>query len=132
MSFRFAAGWAHVLVALGITAIVVGVLLAGVLTAMPFPWTNQKLGTMERVAVGVTAIAVGVAIGGSLITLGQLVLAFLDVREHLQRLTQRLASDDDVPCRYCGEHIKPDAAVCRYCRGDLARPTAADRLLTPR
>src|SRR5688572_22255102 len=132
MTFRFTTGWAHMLVALGITAMILGVLLAVVVAVVPVPWTDHKLGTIERVSFAITVLAGGVALGGSLIVMGQLVLAFLNVRQNVERLALRFAGEDDVPCRYCGEEIKPEATVCRYCRSDLKRPTAADRLLTPR
>ena len=132
MTFRFTAGWAQVLVALGSVAIVLGVLLAVAVALVPLPWTAQKLGTIERVGLGATLLAAGVALGGSLIAMGQLMLAFLNVRENLERLTARLAGEDDVPCLYCGEAIKADATVCRYCRSDLTRSSAADRFLSPR
>lgn len=132
MTFRFTTGWAQVLVALGIVAIVLGVLLAAAVAAVPLPWTDQKLGTIERVGLAATLLAAGVAVGGSLIAMGQLILAFLNVRQNLERLTLRIAGEDDVTCPYCGEEIRAEATVCRYCRSDLTRPTAADRLLTPR
>jgi hypothetical protein len=132
MTYRFTTGWAHVVVGLGLTLIILGVLLAVLVGVAPVPWTDQRLGTIEKISVAVTVLAAGVALGGSLIALGQLMLAFLNMRENLERLTHRLAGEDDVPCLYCGEAIKADATVCRYCRSDLKRPTAADRLLTPR
>lgn len=132
MTFRFTTGWAQMLVALGITAMIVGVLLTVVVAVVPVPWTDQKLGTIERALFAVTVLASGVALGGSLIVMGQLVLAFLNVRQNVERLALRFAGEDDVPCLYCGEEIKPEATVCRYCRSDLKRPTAADRLLAPR
>lgn len=132
MTFRFTTGWAQMLVALGITAMILGVLLTVVVAVVPVPWTDQKLGTIERVLFAVTVLASGVALGGSLIVMGQLVLAFLNVRQNVERLALRFAGEDDVPCLYCGEEIKPEATVCRYCRSDLKRPTAADRLLAPR
>jgi hypothetical protein len=132
MTFRFTAGWAQVVVALGIVAIILGVLLAVAVAVVPLPWTDQKLGTIERISLGATFLAAGVALGGSLVAMGQLMLAFLNVRQNLERLTLRLVGEDDVPCPYCGEDIKAEATVCRYCRNDLTRPTAADRLLSPR
>jgi hypothetical protein len=132
MTFRFTTGWAHVLLTLGIVLIVVGVLLAVAVAVVPLPWTHQKLGTIERVSLAALVLAAGVAVGGSLVAMGQLMLAFLNIRENLERLTLRLVGEDDVACPYCGEAIKADATVCRYCRSDLTRPTPADRLLTPR
>jgi hypothetical protein len=132
MTFRFTAGWAHVLVTLGIVIIVVGVLLALAVAVVPVPWTDQKLGTIERVGLAATLLAAAVALGGSLVATGQFMLAFLNIRENLERLTLRLVGEDDVACPYCGEAIKAEATVCRYCRSDLTRPTTADRLLTPR
>ena len=132
MTFRFTSGWAQMLVVLGIVIIVVGVALAGALSVVPIPWTDHRPGTVERVLLAVGVVAGGVALGGSLIVMGQLVLAFLNIRENVERLTLRYAAEDEVPCLYCGEAIKADATVCRYCRSDLKRPTAADRLLAPR
>jgi hypothetical protein len=132
MTFRFTTGWAQMLIALGITAIILGVVLAVAVAVVPVPWTDRQLGTIERISIGITGIAAGVALGGSLIVMGQLMLAFLNVRQNLERLVLRFAGEDDVPCLYCGEEIKPDATVCRYCRRDLTRSTAADRLLAPR
>lgn len=132
MTFRFTTGWAQVVVALGITAIIVGVLVAVAVAVVPVPWTDHALGTIERVSLALAAIAAGVALGGSLIATGQLMLAFLSIRHNLEQLAVRLAGEDDVPCFYCGEAIKPEATMCRYCRSDLKRSTAADRLLAPR
>jgi hypothetical protein len=132
MTFRFTTGWAQVLVALGIAVIVLGVLLAVAFAVVPIPWTAQKLGTLERVSVALAVFASGVVLGGALIVTGHVLLAFLNIRHNLERLVLRFAGEDDVPCLYCGEEIKPDATVCRYCRSDLTRPTAADRLLAPR
>jgi hypothetical protein len=132
MTYRFTTGWAHVVIGLGITLIIVGVFVAALVGVAPIPWTGHQPGTIERIAVAMTALAAGIALGGSLIAIGQLMLAFLNVRENLERLTHRFAGEDDVACLYCGEAIKADATVCRYCRSDLKRPTAADRLLAPR
>lgn len=132
MTFRFTTGWAQMLVALGITVMILGVLLAVAVSVVPVPWTEHKPGTIERVSLAIALVAAGVALGGSLIVMGQLVLAFLDVRQNLERLAQRFAGEDDLPCLYCGEPIKPEATVCRHCHSDLKRPTAADRLLAPR
>ena len=132
MTFRFTSGWAQMLVVLGIVIIIVGVALAGALSVVPIPWRDHRPGTVERVLLAVGIVAGGVALGGSLIVMGQLVLAFLNVRENLERLTLRYAAEDEVPCPSCGEAIKAEATVCRYCRSDLKRPTAADRLLAPR
>lgn len=132
MTFRFTSGWAQMLVILGIVVIVVGVALAGAVSVVPLPWTDHRPGTIERAALAATVLAAGVALGGSVIVLGQLMLAFLNLRENVERLTLRFAADDDVACLYCGEPIKAEATVCRHCRSDLGRPTAADRLLAPR
>lgn len=132
MTCRFTSGWAQMLVVLGIVVIIVGVALAGALSVVPIPWTDHRPGTIERVFLAVGVVAGGVALGGSLIVMGQLLLAFLNLRENVERLTLRYAAEDEVPCLHCGEAIKADATVCRYCRSDLKRPTAADRLLAPR
>jgi hypothetical protein len=132
MTFRFTSGWSQMLVVLGIVVIIVGVALAGAVSVVPIPWTDHRPGTIERVFLAIGVIAGGVALGGSLIVLGQLLLAFLNLRENVERLTLRYVAEDEVPCLYCGEAIKADATVCRYCRSDLKRPTAADRLLAPR
>jgi hypothetical protein len=132
MSFRFTSGWAQMLVILGIVLIILGVALAGAVSVVPLPWTDHRPGTIERAALAGIVLAAGVALGGSVIVLGQLMLAFLDLRQNVERLVVRFAAEDDVACLYCGEPIKADATVCRHCRSDLTRPTAADRLLAPR
>jgi hypothetical protein len=132
MTFRFTSGWAQMLVILGIVLIVLGVALGGAVSVVPLPWTDQRPGTVERVALAAIVLAAGVALGGSVIVLGQLMLAFLNLRENVERLTLRFAAEDEAACPYCGEPIKAEAAVCRHCRSDLLRPTAADRLLAPR
>ena len=132
MTFRFTSGWAQMLVVLGIVVIIVGVALAGALSVVPIPWRDHRPGTIERVFLAVGVVAGGVALGGSLIVMGLLLLAFLNLRENVERLTLRYAAEDEVPCLHCGEAIKADATVCRYCRSDLKRSTAADRLLAPR
>jgi len=132
MTFRFTSGWAQMLFILGIVIMILGVALAGALSVVPIPWTDQRPGTIERVAIAVLLVAAGVALGGSIIVMGQLMHAFLSLHQNVERLALRFASDDAMPCLYCGEDIKPDATMCRYCRSDLTRPTAADRLLAPR
>jgi ribosomal protein L40E len=132
MTFRFTRGWAQMLLVLGIVVIILGVALAGAITVVPIPWTDHQPGTIERAFLAATVVAGGVVLGGSLIVTGQLLLAFLSLHQNIERLARRFASEDAVPCMYCGEAISADATVCRYCRSDLTRPTAADRLLTPR
>ena len=132
MTFRFTGGWAQMLFVLGIVVIVLGVALAGAFSVVPIPWRDHQPGTIERVFLAATVVAGGVVLGGSLIVMAQLLLAFLSLHQNVERLARRFASEDAVPCPYCGEAINPDATVCRYCRGDLTRPTAADRLLAPR
>jgi hypothetical protein len=132
MTFRFTRGWAQMLFVLGIVVIILGVALAGAISVVPIPWTEHRPGTIERVFLAVSVVAGGVVLGGSLSVMGQLLLAFLSLHQNVERLARRFASEDAVPCLYCGEAINPDATVCRYCRGDLTRPTAADRLLAPR
>ena len=132
MTFRFTSGWAQMLLILGVVIMILGVALAGALSVVPIPWTDQRPGTIERVLLAVLLVAAGVVLGGSIMVMGQLMLAFLSLHRNVERLALRFASEDAVPCLYCGEDIKPDATVCRYCRSDLTRPTAADRLLAPR
>lgn len=132
MRFRFTTGWAQMLIALGVVFLVLGVLLTVGAATLPIPWRQPTLGTIERASLAAMVFAGGVVLGGSFIVVGQLILALLNIRENVERLVVRLAGDDDVPCRYCGEDVKPDAAVCRHCKSDLTRPTAADRLLAPR
>jgi hypothetical protein len=132
MRFRFTAGWAQMLVALGVVFLVLGVLLTAGAATLPIPWRQQPLGSIERASLAAMLFAGGVVLGGAFIVAGQLILALLNIRENVERLVVRLAGEDDVPCRYCGEDIKPDATVCRHCKSDLTRPTAADRLLAPR
>ena len=132
MNLRFTTGFAQVLVALGMTTIILGVLLGALVAFVSAPWISQKVGPTERVFFVLSVVGGGVVVGGSLIVIGQLVLAFLNVRENVERLALRVAAEDDVPCPYCAEHTKPEAALCPHCRSDLQRPTTADRLLTPR
>lgn len=132
MTFRFTSGWAQMLLILGVVIMILGVALAGALSVVPIPWTDQRPGTIERVLLAALLVAGGVALGGSIMVMGQLMLAFLSLHRNVERLALRFASEDAVACLYCGEEIKPEATVCRYCRSDLTRPTAADRLLAPR
>jgi len=132
MTFRFTSGWAQMLLILGVVIMILGVALAGALSVVPIPWTDQRPGTIERALLAALLVAGGIALGGSIMVMGQLMLAFLSLHRNVERLALRFASEDAVPCLYCGEEIKPDASVCRYCRSDLTRPTAADRLLAPR
>ena len=132
MTFRFTSGWAQMLLILGVVIMILGVALAGALSVVPIPWTDQRPGTIERALLAALLVAGGIALGGSIMVMGQLMLAFLSLHRNVERLALRFASEDAVPCLYCGEEIKPDATVCRYCRSDLTRPTAADRLLAPR
>ncbi len=132
MTFRFTAGWSQLLVALGMTVIVLSIVAAAIVAFVPLPWTATAPGTVERSMVAVGILGGGVILGASLIVTGQLLLAFLNVRENLERLTHRFAGEDYVFCPYCAEDIKPEATLCPHCRSDLRRPTASDRLLGPR
>jgi hypothetical protein len=51
-----------------------------------------------------------------------------DIRKLVEHLPK--ADDDRQPCPVCAEAIRPEAALCPFCRSDLHRATAAvDRLL---
>jgi hypothetical protein len=132
MSFGFSAAWAKGLVLLGLIAIALGLVLGVAVAVMPPAWVVSRVNPVDRILVVFAIGGVGIVVGGPLVVVGQLMLALLNVRENVERLTQHVAGDDAVPCPYCAEGVKPEAALCPHCRSDLRRPTAADRFFTPR
>lgn len=69
--------------------------------------------------------AIPLFIGAVLAGFGILILA-------IRRPSKKRPDDDRVPCPFCAEDIKPEAALCPHCRSDLTKPTTADRFLRPR
>ena len=91
--YRFTRFWASVLVGLGVGAMVMGVVSAGLLVLLParipvpYPW--------PRVLVAAVAIVGGLLVGAPLILTGQLVQIFLDQRRLLAGIHRRLRRWED-------------------------------------
>jgi hypothetical protein len=132
MSFGFSAACARALVTIGLVAITAGILLGVGVAVVPADWFANKIGTVDRIIVIAGLVFGGLVFGGPLVVVGQLMLALLNVRENVERLSQHAGGEDDVPCPHCAEDVKPEAILCPHCRSDLRRPTAADRFFTPR
>ena len=104
MRYGFTRGFARVEIAFGVLLIVAGAALAIVaFYVVPrYPvWGRLSPGVRQEMVAAALVFGVGALLGTSLIVLGQLVLAFLDMRARLQRIDRRLR--DWEATKYSGE-----------------------------
>jgi hypothetical protein len=96
MKYRFTHILARLLVAMGITVIVASVAFSAVVffvlpqspgLSARLPHANEPF---TRAAAAVVLFIVGLAVGSALIVVGQMMLAFLDMRATLRRIHRRL------------------------------------------
>jgi hypothetical protein len=91
--YGFTRSFARVEIAFGVLLIFAGAALAiFALYAVPrYPiWGHPAPGGRQEVVAAALVFGVGALLGTSLIVLGQLVLAFLDMRARLERIDRRL------------------------------------------
>src|SRR5215470_589698 len=112
MKYGFTRTFARLNVALGIAIILAGVALAAfaffILPQTPglsarLPHGNEVL---ARAAVAIIVFITGLAVGSSLIVVGQLILAFLDMHAMLRRIHRRLRESEafrDTESRVAGD-----------------------------
>lgn len=94
MRYRFTRSFARVEIAFGVLLIFAGAALAiaafYVVPRYPVWGGPPSPGGRQEVVVAALVFGVGALLGTSLIVLGQLVLAFLDMRARLERIDRRL------------------------------------------
>lgn len=100
MKYGFTHIFARLHVAMGIVVIVASIVLSAfvsfVLPQMPglsarLPHANEAL---ARAAAAIVVFIAGLAVGSSLIVVGQMILAFLDIRATLRRMNRRLRKSE--------------------------------------
>ena len=117
MRTAFTRFFATAVITLGVFFILLGVVLAGAAWQLPAQQLPRSLplgqDQLDRVAVCVLLIVAGFALGAPLIAFGQLVLVFLDMRQHLARINRRLRRWE-----IANESEPPPARRLRYPSGD--------------
>ena len=91
--YRFTQFWASILVGLGVGAMVLGVVTAGLLVLLPAEIPVPYSG--PRILAAAAAIFGGFLVGGPLILAGQLVQVLLDQRRLLAGIHRRLRRWED-------------------------------------
>jgi hypothetical protein len=104
MRYRFTRYTARILVALGLTFIVGGVMLSIAAVVAPPSWYETEDAArvlphvgpgLRRMAVTASIAAGAVVLGAPMILIGQLVLVFFDQRQLLVRIEARLRRSDE-------------------------------------
>lgn len=102
MRYRFTRMFARVAIAFGVVTMVAGMVLP-VVALYFLPWhsfwgqpASATVGYQDLAAAGVLAVC-GLVIGATTIAVGQLVLAFFDIRAQLGRIDRRLRDREKPP-----------------------------------